>query len=64
MKIEKKNNTLSERFLKYRKSILNKTILMGSPSQKKKNDVSIPEIIYPGEIDIQEELDNLRGYSK
>ncbi len=62
--MERKNTTLSERFLKYRKNVSKETKLIGGLPPKKKKEVSIPEITYPGELDIQEELSNMRGYSK
>lgn len=62
--MERKNTTLTERFLKYRKNVSKETTAVGGLPPKKKRDVSIPEITYPGELDIQEELSNLTGYSK
>jgi hypothetical protein len=62
--MERKNTTLTERFLKYRKSVSKKKKSTDESAYKKEKNVSVPEIIYPGELDIQEELSNLIGYSK
>ena len=62
--MERKNTTLSERFSEYRKNVSKETTMAGGLPPKKRKEVSIPEITYPGELDIQEELSNLIGYDK
>ncbi len=57
-----KVTTLSERFLQYRKNASKKTKTVGLASPKK--EVKFPEIIYPNEYDIREELSNLTGFKK
>lgn len=58
-----KTSSIAERFMKYRKSVSEKTKSMGLDTAKKKS-VQIPEIVYPSDYDVQEELSNMSGYRK